>query len=104
MKKTPCEIIVWEVLPCIRKGLAEHLLKYGLSQKEIAERIGVSNAAISQYLSNKRGKITSFDDFLKKEIEKSAEKIFKGADAIDEICRICSIIKEKIDFRRKGVC
>ncbi len=95
MKKTPCEYIVWSVLPCIRKKLAEALHRKGLSQKKIAELLGVSNAAISQYLSNKRGKFGNFDEEIQKEIEISAEEIMKGSDVVDEMCRICRIIKRK---------
>ncbi|HHF55590.1 MAG TPA: helix-turn-helix domain-containing protein [Thermoplasmatales archaeon] len=101
MKKTPCEYIVWGVLPCIRKKLAEVLYKKGLSQKEIAEMLGVSNAAISQYLSNKRGKLGKFDDEIEREIEISAEEIIKGCDVVDEMCRICRIIKRKNKFIRE---
>lgn len=98
MKKTPCEIIVWTVLPCIRKKLAENLLNKGLSQKEIAEKIGVSNAAISQYISDKRGGNVQLDDEIVNEIEKSANAILNGEDVVKEICRICKIIKEKMDI------
>lgn len=96
MKKTPCEVIVWNVIPCIRKRLAENLLKYGLSQKAIAEKIGVSDAAISQYLSNKRGSNDTFDENIGKEIEKSAKKILDGGDVVKEICRICNIVKKEM--------
>ncbi len=98
MKKTPCEMIVWTVLPCIRKKLAKNLLGKGLSQKEIAEKLGVSNAAISQYITDKRGGNVKLSDEINGEIEKSANAILNGEDAVKEICRICKIIKEKIDI------
>lgn len=98
MKKTPCEMIVWTVLPCIRKKLAKNLLGKGLSQKEIAEKLGVSNAAISQYITDKRGGNVKLSDEIDEEIEKSANAILNGEDAVKEICRICKIIKEKIDI------
>ena len=94
MKKTPCEDIVWDILPGIRKKLAEELLNLGLKQKEVAEKIGVSSAAISQYLSNKRGKIYTFDNKITLEINKSAKKILNGSNTVDELCRICNIIKK----------
>jgi len=34
--------------------IAKELVKEGMSQKEVAERLGVTAPAISQYLSNKR--------------------------------------------------
>ncbi len=95
VKKTPCEIIVWDVLPCIRRELAKSMAEMGLSETKIAEMIGVTVAAVSQYLSDKRGTKTSFDGDLQEEIKKSADKIVNGEDAVKEICRICSLIKVK---------
>ncbi len=104
MKKTPCEYIVWNVLPCIRKHLAEILFEEGLSQKEVAEKLGVSNAAVSQYLSNKRGAGKKFDEKIMKEIEKSAHAILKGGDVIEEICKICTFIKKEKKMWRDIIC
>lgn len=95
MRKTPCEIIVWDVLPCIRRELAKNMEELGLNETKIADKIGVTVAAVSQYLSNKRGIATSFDGDIQKEIKKSAKKIIDGEDAVKEICRICSLIKVK---------
>jgi len=95
VKKTPCEVIVWDILPCIRRELAKNMAKSGLTETKIADRIGVTTAAVSQYLSNKRGTSASFDGDIQKEIEKSAQKIMDGSDAVKEICRICSLIKVK---------
>jgi predicted transcriptional regulator len=54
--KIPCELIVWYVLPSIRRELARELVeKHKLTQAEVARRFGVTDAAISQYLKSKRG-------------------------------------------------
>jgi len=95
MKKTPCEYIVWNVLPCLRKNLAEMLHQKGMSQKEVAEILGVSDAAISQYLSNKRGAGRKFNDKIKEEIARSADVLINGGDVVSELCRICSFIKKE---------
>lgn len=71
------------------------MAEFGLSETEIAEKIGVTIAAVSQYFSNKRGMTTSFDGDIMREIKKSAQKVIEGEDAIKEICRICSLIKVK---------
>ena len=47
--KCPCEIIVWDVLPCIRAALAAELVEKGLSQNEISKMLGITQAAVSQY-------------------------------------------------------
>ena len=51
----PQEIEVWYIIPAIRKELAKLLTqKYELSYDKAGVILGVSKAAISQYLSNKR--------------------------------------------------
>jgi predicted transcriptional regulator len=97
--KIPCELIVWYVLPSIRRELARELVeKHHLSQAEVARRFGVTDAAISQYLKSKRGTSKDlensgkYEDF-KKEIEVSAFRIMNGSDMVTETCRICEMVK-----------
>jgi predicted fused transcriptional regulator/phosphomethylpyrimidine kinase/predicted transcriptional regulator len=47
----PSEIVVERFLPTIRAMLAAELADRGFPQREIADRLGVSQAAVSQYLS-----------------------------------------------------
>jgi len=89
--KFPCEIIVWEVLPCIRAALAEELVKRGLSQNEIFKVLGITLAAVSQYTSKKRGSRLNFQKGAKEEIKKLAEDLVRGSvdDLVVRICKIC---------------
>jgi uncharacterized protein len=98
--KIPCELIVWYVLPSIRRELARELVDtYHLSQAEVARRFGVTDAAISQYLKAKRGTSKEiqnsgkYEDF-KKEIEASAVRMMNGSDIVTETCRICEMVKQ----------
>ena len=51
-----CEKMVKYVVPWIRRELAISLVRYhGMPQVRIAEILEVTEAAISQYLSSKRG-------------------------------------------------
>ena len=50
----PCEIAANKIVPAIKAKLARKLKKNGMKQKEIAKLLGVTNAAVSQYLSGKR--------------------------------------------------
>ena len=98
--KIPCEIIVWYVLPSIRKELSIHLIEeHKLNQKEVAEKLGITEAAVSRYVSGKRGGKDIDDNEIINEIKKSASKIIKGDNTtiIQETCRICSFLKSK-DF------
>lgn len=96
MQRTPCEYMLWNGIPAIRKELAQTLIKqFGLSQRETAEILGLTPAAICQYLSKKRGKNDTFDQIIIKEITISAERIVKnnGSDVIIETCRICRLLQ-----------
>ena len=58
MQRTSCEYMMWNGLPVIRKEIAESMINdYGLTQKETAEKLGLTPAAICQYVSRKRGRI-----------------------------------------------
>ena len=61
--KIPCEIVVWYVLPMIRREVSKELVHtHGMTQAEVARRFGVTDAAISQYLKKKRGGNAIIDD------------------------------------------
>jgi len=98
MKQVTCEYIVWQLLPVLRKEIALSMIKnFGLSKKETSQKLGISQAAISQYLSGKRGKIHITDVKIIEEINISAKKIIKQGDKItaSEICRLCKIFLSK---------
>jgi predicted transcriptional regulator len=98
--KTPCELIVWHVLPMIRRGLADELIDHHhLSQRDVAKLFGVTDSTISIYRSQKRGyndrvvKTKQYFD-LKYELEGGALKIINGIKAQTVICQICANIRE----------
>ncbi|MGZ4942120.1 MAG: hypothetical protein ACXV5D_03540 [Halobacteriota archaeon] len=39
-QRAPCETAIWHILPAIRSEVSKELVKFGLSQKEISERLG----------------------------------------------------------------
>lgn len=90
--KVPCEVITWYVLPVIRRELATKLVKdHGITQKKTAELLGLTDAAISQYVSKKRGKI-ELGGMGQEEFEKSAQRILDGEPVNEEICRLCQFL------------
>ena len=97
MQRTPCEYVLWKGLPHIRKELAEVLMKqYGLSQRQTAEKLGLTAAAVCQYVSKKRGKKDIFDDAIIHEITVSAERLMNdnGSNVVIETCRICRLVQK----------
>jgi predicted transcriptional regulator len=96
--KTPCEIIVWNIVPIIRKEFAKKLIEnHSLNQRAVADKLGITEAAVSRYVSGKRGALEISDDDILKEIEESAMRIAKedGAAVIEETCRICRFLKSR---------
>ena len=91
-KKVPCESITWYMLPALRRGLAIKLIQHhGCTQKEAAGLLGLTDAAVSQYLARKRGTV-DFAELRPEELEKSALAILKGALPDKEICRLCKLL------------
>jgi len=98
MTRTPCEYILWNLLSVIRHEIAKSMVNdFGLSQKEVATKLEITPAAVSMYLSDKRGKSKIKNEYILKEIKISAENILKDdkKDLIKETCRLCKIIKSK---------
>ncbi|MBI2655097.1 hypothetical protein HYX06_01595 [Candidatus Woesearchaeota archaeon] len=92
----PQEIEVRYILPAIRRELARTLIKdHNLSQKEAANILGLTEAAISQYQHSKRAKEVVFSDNVTDEIRKSADKILSDKKnkqrVIAEMYRISSL-------------
>jgi len=92
---------MWNGLPVIRKEIAETMINdFGLSQKETAEKLGITPAAVCQYVSRKRGKIDISNVKILSEIKLSAKRIIENghADVIPETCRICKILRASEEF------
>jgi uncharacterized protein len=93
----PQEIEVWYVLPALRRELAIALKENGLSQREVAKKLGITESAVSQYLSNKRGKEFGFPKKILLAIKNSAKKVVKGKNAVDQLYGLSNQIrKEKL--------
>lgn len=72
----PSEIVVERFVPTARAMLATELDSLGLTQEEIADRLGVSQAAVSQYV---RGDVTVEERFAGDErLQAAVESIAEG--------------------------
>lgn len=97
MYTLPQEIEVWYVIPAIRKELAQCFIKsYGDTYEKVGKTLGVSKAAISQYVKNKRAGKILLPEKAKEEVCKACKQISTGkSTAVLEIQRILRFIREK---------
>ncbi len=93
----PQEIEVWYIIPAIRKEFAKLLTKkHGMSYDKAGGILGISKAAISQYLSNKRANKIKLNSETKKEVAKSAKILVENPKAaIGEVQRILKFMKDR---------
>jgi predicted transcriptional regulator len=99
--KPLCEVIALEMLPAVRAMVARKLVvNYGLSQKQAAEKLGVSQPAISQYKRDLRGYKTGFfkeNPKLLEDVNSLAKMIASGElnpnQATIAFCELCKAIR-----------
>lgn len=93
----PQEIEVFYTLPAVRRELARVLVKQGLTQRAVAKKLDVTEAAVSQYLSNKRGITFEYPKDIVAAIVAAAATIQKTADAAilrKEILKLSVLLKD----------
>lgn len=90
----PQEVEVFYILPAIRKELSIALKELGKSQKDIAQLLGVTEAAVSQYLSAKRGSDVEFPQEIKQLIRQAAPRITSRDVMIAETQAILASAKQ----------
>ncbi len=78
MAMLPQEIEVWYVLPALRCQMAKSFLEQGLSQKQTAKTLGVTEAAVSQYVHSKRAQNVEFGDGFKAKIKAACRGVSEG--------------------------
>jgi len=97
----PSEIVVERFLPTARAMLATELNERGLTQQEVADHLGVTQAAVSQYL---RGDVTVEERFVTDErmqatVERVAEGFATGSmdgyEALAELLELVSAFEDR---------
>jgi len=95
-KVMPQEIEIWYLIPALRKEFARICIEdYGLTQKKAAEILGITEAAISQYLNSKRASQIRFSKKELIQIRKSADEIIKNPELlIRNLYNLCNSLRE----------
>ena len=101
----PCEKAVWYHLPQIRADLAIELVKTGMTQSQAAKKLGVTPAAVSQYIHKKRGMQSHKSRSYRKEIDAAVKKICEDA-ATEElhklVCNCCHLLQKEDTPEKAG--
>jgi len=100
-----CESIARNILPLYRSLVAKELLeKYDYTQVKAAKGIGTTQAAISQYMTSKRGHrgIPNYDEIappVREAASKTAKRIAKEGLSPEEFstsfCELCNILRKE---------
>ena len=112
--KLMCEIMAQDVLPSLRAFIAKELiLEYKMNQIAVAEWLGVSQPAVSQYVRQLRGfnEALMKHESVHKEIKNLCSKMTKQNDTsitkesmfteLDSICKLAANILVEADKQQK---
>ena len=88
--RPPCELVQREYLPILRAALARKLKERGFSQNEIAQNIGVTQAAVSKYLNQPSSK-TRLTQLVSSPVTTLVDMITDKSSSSDQIVKeVCS--------------
>jgi hypothetical protein len=96
----PSEIVVEQFLPTMRSMLADALDERGLSQREIAARLGVSQAAVSQYLNEERTGELADHPRMREVVQRLAEGF--ANETIDDYEALAELLALVREFEDRG--
>jgi len=91
-----CDTMVRNLLPPMRAEMISRLVqKQGLSQSDAAKRVGITRAAVSQYMSKKRGvSEVQISNELDSLIDRWALAVVTGESDIN-LCDVCQCALKK---------
>jgi predicted transcriptional regulator len=98
----PCEVGVKTVLPAVKAIMARSIVeKHGLNEKQTADLLGLSQSAVSRYISRERGNLLKIEGTIEvlALIDQMVTHLIKVPDNKREIlklfCQTCTTIREK---------
>lgn len=91
--------MVQKVLPAIRAELSRTMIfEHGCTQQDVADILELSRAAVSQYVSEKRGAEVDFSEETQNEIRKFASvllnKDLSSQEKVDGMCNVCRFVQK----------
>jgi predicted transcriptional regulator len=98
----PCEVGVKTVLPAVKALMARTIVeKHGMKEKQAAAILGLSQSAVSRYVTKDRGNIITLENV--PEVQKLIDQMtaflvyepHKKKEILDLFCATCQIIRKK---------
>jgi len=98
----PCEVGVKTVLPAVKAMMAKSIVeKHGLNEQQAANLLGLSQSAVSRYISKERGNTLSIDKSTEvlALIEQMVTSLIKNPgnkeQTLSLFCQVCTSIRQK---------
>jgi len=93
----PQEIEVWYIIPALRREIAKCLIRdYETSYEKAGDLLGVTKAAISQYLKGKRAAKIKLSPEVSPKIMNSCKLMMGGkSNSIEETTKLLEFIKNR---------
>lgn len=93
----PCERVIY-----IRAELVRELEKLGLTQQDIAEKLGLARSTVAQYIDGKKAQPGKLDDQISYMLKELAQEIRKGEvkNLSKRICGLCNYLKNNPELLR----
>ena len=101
--KPPCVIVVQYILPALRVAITRELVEtYGFKKSKVADLMGLTPAAITQYINLTRGdnlNVIENSGRVKELVSDLARDMAEGACPPDmlllQMCRICQVARSE---------
>jgi predicted transcriptional regulator len=98
----PCEVGVKTVLPAVKARMAKSIVEnHGFNEQQAAKLLGLSQSAVSRYISKERGNALSIENSTEvlALIEQMVISLIKDPankeQTLNLFCQICSAIRQK---------
>ena len=97
----PCEVAVKSVLPAIRAYVAKELTQtHKMKQTEVAQILGITQTAVSKYVTNERGQAIQIDQdrrvrgMMNEIALRITEERTEAPQILLSLCNICKVVRE----------
>ena len=93
-----CELAIKEILPAVRSLISQYYIDKGLNQGQIAQKLMITQPAVSKYLRQSRGRQAQTfkqDKEVYQQIKDAAEQVLHGNKNPDCFCKICGMVRRK---------